>query len=64
MKNVNDMLKTYKLKVDLDQIIDRLMEDALIEKFVLSHDLKIFECFNDLQRRERHLQSLQRFKKL
>jgi primosomal protein DnaI len=39
MKKVADYLKTVEKDLDYDQIIDRLMDDIVIKKFIMDHDL-------------------------
>lgn len=40
MKPVKDYLQSRETEVDYDSIVDGLMQDPLIEKFILDHDLK------------------------
>ena len=40
MKPIKDFMKDTQTRIDYDSIIDGLMQDPIIQKFILDHDLK------------------------
>ena len=39
MKKVNDYLSQFKQDIDYDKMIDRFMDDIVVNKFIMDHDL-------------------------
>ena len=48
MKTIQEVLKIPETELDYDEIIDRIMQDPVIEKFILDHDLKHEDVINSL----------------